>query len=192
MPKVVAEPGDILITVKGAEVGKTNKLVTEKTAISRQLMAVRAIHADPDFIHLVLMNAADHFQFLMTGIAIPGIGRSDVLGLEFELPSRTEQRRIVQKVETLISLVGQLERQLAASRKTAEDLLDAVVHELLHPIADVVQFPRSESDRASQRAAIGCYAIEPFAFDAVRDVRTLLNRAGDAGRRPKCSRVGSG
>ncbi len=160
MPKVVAEPGDILITVKGAGVGKTNKLVTEKTAISRQLMAVRAIHANPDFIHLVLMNAANHFQSLMTGIAIPGIGRSDVLGLEFELPSLAEQGRIVQKVEMLMSLVGQLETQLEASKNAAKDLLDAVVHELLHPTAEVVEFPLNESDRASRRAAIGCYAIE--------------------------------
>jgi type I restriction enzyme S subunit len=129
-PKVVAEPGDILVTVKGSGVGKTNKLVTEKTAISRQLMAVRVTGADPDFVHLVLMNAADHFQESMTGIAIPGIGRKDVLELEAELPPLAEQRRIVAKVEHLMTLVDALETKLAASRAAAEKLLTSLVAEL--------------------------------------------------------------
>ena len=60
-PKVVAKPGDILITVKGAGVGKTNRL-DQQMAISRQLMAVRVTGADPEFVHLVLMSAADHFN----------------------------------------------------------------------------------------------------------------------------------
>jgi type I restriction enzyme S subunit len=132
-PKVVAEPGDILVTVKGSGVGKTNKLVSEKTAISRQLMAVRVNGADPDFVHLVLMNAADHFQESMTGIAIPGIGRKDVLELETELPPLAEQRRIVAKVDQLMALVDALEAQLAASRATAANLLSALVAELTQP-----------------------------------------------------------
>jgi type I restriction enzyme S subunit len=129
-PKVVAEPGDILITVKGSGVGKTNKLVAERTAISRQLMAVRVTKAEPDFVRLVLMNAADHFQSSMTGIAIPGIGRKDVLSLEVELPPLAEQRRIVAKVDQLMALVDQLEAQLTASRATAAKLMQAVVAEL--------------------------------------------------------------
>ena len=47
-PKVIAQPGDILITVKGSGVGKTNTLIDQPTAISRQLMAVRVFDAEPD------------------------------------------------------------------------------------------------------------------------------------------------
>ena len=129
-PKTVAEPGDILITVKGSGVGKTNKLIAGRTAISRQLMAVRVTGADPDFVHIVLMNAADYFQFAMTGIAIPGIGRKDVLELEVELPPLAEQKRIVAKVDELMKLVDQLETQLAASSQQAEQLMNAIVAEL--------------------------------------------------------------
>ncbi|MCX5823598.1 MAG: restriction endonuclease subunit S [Deltaproteobacteria bacterium] len=129
-PKVAAEPGDILITVKGAGVGKTNKLVAERTAISRQLMAVRVVRADPDFIRLVLMDSADHFQSSMTGIAIPGIGRKDVLELKVELPPLAEQRKIVAKVDQLMALVDQLEAQLTASRTASINLMEAVAAEL--------------------------------------------------------------
>lgn len=45
-------------------------------------------------------------------------------------PPLAEQRRIVAKVDQLMALVDQLETQLAASRATAQNLLDAIVAEL--------------------------------------------------------------
>jgi type I restriction enzyme, S subunit len=110
-PKVTAEPGDILITVKGSGVGKTNVLVEQTTAISRQLMALRVVGANPEFIHLVLKRAAEHFQNEKTGIAIPGIGRREVLGLQIVLPPLAEQKRIVAKVDELMALCDRLEAQ---------------------------------------------------------------------------------
>lgn len=119
-----------MITVKGSGVGKTNKLISENTAISRQLMAVRVKEADPDFVHIVLMNAAEYFQNSMTGIAIPGIGRKDVLALKVALPPLREQHQIVAKVDHLMALVDELEAQLAVSRGAGEKLLAALVVDL--------------------------------------------------------------
>jgi len=110
-PKVIAQPGDILITVKGSGVGKTNVLVDQPTAISRQLMAIRVVAADPEFVHIVVKRAAEHFQNSKTGIAIPGIGRREVLGLKLVLPPLAEQKRIVAKVDELMALCDRLEAQ---------------------------------------------------------------------------------
>jgi len=46
------------------------------------------------------------------------------------IPPLAEQRRIVAKVDQLMSLVDELERQQEASREKATKLLDAIVHEM--------------------------------------------------------------
>jgi RecB family endonuclease NucS len=46
------------------------------------------------------------------------------------LPPLAEQRRIVAKVDQLMTLVDELETQLAASRATGAKLVDAIVSEL--------------------------------------------------------------
>ncbi len=132
-PKVTAEPGDILITVKGSGVGKTNVLADQQTAISRQLMAIRVTGADPEFVHVVLKRAAEHFQNAKTGIAIPGIGRREVLGLKVVLPPLAEQKRIVAKVDELMALCDRLEAQ----QQERETRHAALAHASLDHFADV-------------------------------------------------------
>jgi type I restriction enzyme, S subunit len=124
-PKVTAEPGDILITVKGSGVGKTNVLIDQRTAISRQLMAIRVTGADPDYVHLVLKRAGEHFQNAKTGIAIPGIGRREVLGLQIPLPPLAEQKRIVAKVDELMALCDRLDAQQRAREAQSSQLARA-------------------------------------------------------------------
>jgi type I restriction enzyme S subunit len=94
-PKITAERGDILLTVKGSGVGKVNVLSDGKVAISRQLMAVRVTGADPGFVYAFLSFAGEHFQSLSTGAAIPGISREQVLSLAIPIPPLPEQQRIV-------------------------------------------------------------------------------------------------
>ena len=83
---------------------------------------------------------------------VPHISTRQVQSLRFILPPIAEQRRIVAKVDQLMALVDRLETQLAEAKTKSAALLEAVVHELLNPSAEVINL-------ASYRAAIGCYTI---------------------------------
>jgi type I restriction enzyme, S subunit len=58
------------------------------------------------------------------------VNQGHLRSLAIPLPPIAEQRRIVAKVEQLMTLVDELERQQDASREKASNLLDAIVHEM--------------------------------------------------------------
>ncbi|MCP9916320.1 restriction endonuclease subunit S [Cyanobium sp. ATX 6F1] len=126
-PKILANRGDVLITVKGSGVGKVNLLDEDEVAISRQLMAVRVTRAVPSFVYAFLSSKFDDFQALSTGAAIPGISREQVLGLSIALPSLAEQQRIVSLLDALATETQRLtqiyERKLAALEALKKSLL---------------------------------------------------------------------
>ncbi len=130
-PKVISEKNDILITVKGAGVGKANILGLEKAAIGRQLMAIRPIFLENKYIYLLINASFERFQKLSIGSTVPGIGREDILQFAVGLPPLAEQRRIVAKVDQLMSICDNLEAGLARSQADGERLMEAVVGRML-------------------------------------------------------------
>ena len=121
--------GDILLTVKGSGVGKTNFVDQEELAISRQLMAIRPVLLDTQFTRYLLLSMAEHFQSKSIGIAIPGISREDVLDAPIGLPPLPEQHRIVAKVDQLMALCDQLKARLNQARQVHEQLANALVEQ---------------------------------------------------------------
>jgi type I restriction enzyme S subunit len=65
-----------------------------------------------------------------TGATIKHLTGKSLASYPVPIPPLAEQRRIVAKVEQLMALVDALEKQLAASRATAANLLSALVSEL--------------------------------------------------------------
>jgi type I restriction enzyme S subunit len=87
---------------------------------------------DRKFFQLVLTSDFVQAQFLekTKQMAQPKLALKRIAGAKFYLPPLAEQRRIVAKVDQLMALVDQLETQLADSRATAKNLLEALVTEL--------------------------------------------------------------
>ncbi|RRW22173.1 restriction endonuclease subunit S [Stutzerimonas stutzeri] len=121
--------GDILLTVKGAGVGKTNFVDQDEFAISRQLMAIRPIIVDAQFARNMLLSMSAHFHSKSIGIAIPGISREDVLDTLIGIPPLPEQHRIVAKVDQLMALCDQLKTRLTQARQLNERLATALVEQ---------------------------------------------------------------
>jgi type I restriction enzyme S subunit len=129
--RAVARIGDVLITVKGSGVGKTALCDLEELAISRQLMAIRALaNLDRRYLSICIDSAERSFQEQKFGIAIPGIGRDEVLALPILLPSVEEQGRIIHRVDELMRLCDSLELQLRSAQKIAGRLVIAAISSL--------------------------------------------------------------
>lgn len=107
--RAVAVKGDVLLTVKGAGIGKLCVLDCPEAAISRQLMAVRPTGIVGGYLRLVLTSLRGRLRSAQVGIAIPGVSRSDVLNCPLALPPSAQQELILAKVEELMGLCGELE-----------------------------------------------------------------------------------
>ncbi|NYR13479.1 restriction endonuclease subunit S [Pseudoalteromonas sp. MIP2626] len=126
--RALANKHDILITCKGAGLGKLNRANTT-IAISRQLMAIQSLKGSLDFLFLFVDSQYNYFQSKGVGIAIPGISRGDVEELVLMLPPLEEQHRIVAKVDELMTLCDQLKARLTDAQTTKLHLTDAIVEQ---------------------------------------------------------------
>jgi type I restriction enzyme S subunit len=125
--KAVATRGQVLLTVKGAGVGKTAICDLDEVAISRQLMAITAIGWDQRFLLLTTHRLADALKESARSL-IPGIAREDVEEFAFPLPPMAEQHRIVTKVDELMALCHRLEVSQAERENRKDSLVAASLH----------------------------------------------------------------
>ncbi len=87
---------------------------------------------DAFYLQLYMLSESFLVQAVKTDtrVAMPKINQTELNAIAVPIPPLAEQRRIVAKVDQLMKLVDELETQLAASRGTAEKLIEAVVAEL--------------------------------------------------------------
>jgi type I restriction enzyme, S subunit len=116
-PKKIAEPGDILMSVR-APVGPTN-LTSERCCIGRGLAAIRADSncVESGYLRFFLRQEEPRLAGMGQGSTFAAIGRAEIVRLELPLPSRDEQRRIV---DILSRAEGIVRLQREAQKKAAE------------------------------------------------------------------------
>ncbi|MCW5864493.1 MAG: restriction endonuclease subunit S, partial [Anaerolineae bacterium] len=117
-PQKIAEPGDILISVR-APVGPTN-VADVRCCIGRGLSAIRPYPniADRDFILYALKISEAALAEQGSGSTFSAIGQNHLRALEIPLPPLPEQRRIVAALEERLATV-------ARARQAARAQLDA-------------------------------------------------------------------
>jgi len=129
---VEALPGDVLMVCIGGSIGKS-AISRERISFNQQINAVRPISLTSEFTYFAFTSF--YFQEEVakraTGSATPIINRGKWEEIPIPIPPLAEQRRIVAKVGQLMTLVDQLETQLAASRATGANLVDAMVSEVV-------------------------------------------------------------
>jgi type I restriction enzyme S subunit len=73
------------------------------------------------------------------GTTMQNLNQAILLNLPFGLPPLAEQRRIVARVDELMTLCDRLEARLAESEADSRRLLEAVLHEALQPAEDALE-----------------------------------------------------
>jgi len=134
-PKVFAKSSDVLVTVKGAGVGKSN--LACDAAIGRQLMALRPREARicQFFLYHFIRFKESAIARLADGATVPGLGKADLKGLEIPLPPLDEQKRIA----AILDKADALRRK----RRQALALLDSLTQSIfLEMFGDPVSNPK--------------------------------------------------
>jgi type I restriction enzyme S subunit len=119
-PKVFASERDILLTVKGNGVGKSN--LGADAAIGRQLMALRPTEKlDQNYLFHFVRVQEDYFFSRAQGATVPGIVKNDIATTEIPLPPLAEQRRIA----AILDKADAIRRKRQQAIQYTEELLRA-------------------------------------------------------------------
>lgn len=134
------EDGDFLFNTRNSRelVGKTcvfRSSSDDPILNNNNILRVKFINGfSPDFLDYWFRSpdgSAELEKLKSNTTNVCAIYQGKLSGFPCVVPPLAEQRRIVAKADQLMALVDQLETQLAASRATAKNLLNAVVAEVI-------------------------------------------------------------
>ena len=125
-PNKIAEPGATLLSVR-APVGPTN-LAKERSCIGRGLAAIHPKgDIEPKFVFYLFRSIEPDISDKGTGSTFKAVTKSFVEQLEFGLPPLDEQKRIVAKIEGLLSELDKGVESLKTAREQLKIYRQAVL-----------------------------------------------------------------
>lgn len=130
-PDVMSAPGDILITVKGAGVGKLNFAPDVATCIGRQIMGIRSHKnvVDSWFLYFSIKQQFKSISEAATGATIPGLSIEQIAGILLKVPPLATQRRIAARLRGQFEQLQQLKSALAEQLAALDKLPGAYLRE---------------------------------------------------------------
>ena len=141
MSGTAVRPADLLLNITGGSMGRCCRVPDQfcEANVSQHVAIIRvAINGLQDFVHLLIRSP--FFQSFIfdeqTGAGRGGLPKNKMDRIPIALPPLAEQHRIVAKVDELMTLCDPLGASLASGDDTRCRLLDALLHEVLSPVAD--------------------------------------------------------
>jgi len=132
--KYLLNENDILIARTGGTIGKSylvNDIKLKSVFASYLIRAVPLKNINPDYIKLFLGSELYWNQLFekSMGTGQPNVNGVALSNLKFPLPPLPEQRRIVEKVDSLMKFCDELEKNIKENKKSSENLMGAVLRE---------------------------------------------------------------
>ena len=129
-------PGDVLLNITGASLGRTIIFPADlkEANVSQHVTIIRLLESEMvTFVHTALLSPM--VQSLVwgrqVGMAIEGLSKKVLECFEFPVPPLAEQKRIVAKVDQLMTLCDQIKTHLQHQQQTRLHLADAMVEKAL-------------------------------------------------------------
>ncbi len=141
----LSNPGDVLIAMYGATIGKLAILGEE--AVTNQAVCACTPYwgIDTEYLYLFLLAQRDEFRLASEGGAQPNISKVKIVNTPIPLPPLAEQHRIVAKVDELMALCDQLEAARQQREQGRERLMAATLQRLNQPAEDPTSFRNDAS-----------------------------------------------
>jgi type I restriction enzyme S subunit len=125
---------DLLYTVTGSYGIPIKVKTNDKFCVQRHVAILKVTSATPiDYLMFLLQSkySLDYATEIATGIAQKTVPLSGLRLMPIALPSASEQRRIVAKVETLLSLCDQLKLRIVSTNQVQRNLTDALIEQVI-------------------------------------------------------------
>ena len=126
------KPGDVVVAMYGATIGRTGILTRESTSNQAVCACTCMPQVFNRFLLVVLRAYRRRFVAQGEGGAQPNISKVKIVAMPVALPPLAEQKRIVEKVDQLMALCDELEAAQKQKREKAvafnRAALNAVVH----------------------------------------------------------------
>jgi len=136
----INKPGDILIAMYGATIGKLAILAEEAVTNQAVCACTPCWGVDTQYLYLFLLAKRDDFRLASEGGAQPNISKVKIVNTPIPLPPLAEQHRIVDKVDELMALCDQLEAARQEREQSRECLVAATLQRLNQPAEDPASF----------------------------------------------------
>lgn len=136
MDGTVVEPGDILLNITGASIGRSAVVPSDfdEGNVSQHVAIIRLIDKSiRHYIHLCLISplSQDTIMDVQVGISREGLSMMRLKDFLIPLPPFNETKRIAAKVDQLMALCDELEAKLIKSQTNSEKLINAAVRQVL-------------------------------------------------------------
>ena len=125
------EPGDVLVAMYGATIGKV--AILNVPATTNQAVCACTCHSGifNRYLFLMLKAFKPYFISNSSGAAQPNFSKEKIVRTPFPLPPLAEQQRIVGKVDQLLGLCDELAARQAARREARSALVGATLDRLV-------------------------------------------------------------
>lgn len=123
----LCSPGDVLIAMYGATIGKLGILNIEATTNQACCACTPYVGVSNKYLFLYLLSKRENFKSQGVGGAQPNISKEKIINTLFLLPPLQEQERIVKRVDELMVVCDALESKIEMGEKINQKLLASLL-----------------------------------------------------------------